>query len=99
MLSDILAHGSTMLRTALTERLGIEHPILQGGMAWVATWELVVAVSRAGALGILGAGNAPVEWVRQHVAAIQAAGVTRYGVNIPLFSPYETSSMTRGPNA
>ena len=46
-----------MLKTALTELLGIDHPILQGGMAWVATWELVVAVSEAGGLGILGGGE------------------------------------------
>ena len=56
-----------MLKTALTERLGIEHPILQGGMAWVATWELVVAVSRAGALGILGAGMREIHTVREYV--------------------------------
>ncbi|MFH1086403.1 MAG: nitronate monooxygenase, partial [Chloroflexota bacterium] len=62
-----------MLKTALTELLGIEHPILQGGMAWVSTWELAAAVSKAGALGILGAGNAPVEWVRAQIAALRAA--------------------------
>jgi len=56
-----------MLKTTLTDLLGIEHPILQGGMAWVATWELVVAVSEAGALGILGAGNAPTDIVREQI--------------------------------
>ncbi len=76
-----------MLDTSLTRLLGIQHPILQGGMAWVATWELVAAVSNGGALGILGAGNAPVEYVRQQIAEIKTHTDAPYGVNIPLFSP------------
>ena len=47
------------MQTQLCELLGIEYPILQGGMAWVATAELAAAVSRAGGLGIIGAGNMP----------------------------------------
>lgn len=77
-----------MLKTALTELLGIEHPILQGGMAWVATWELVVAVSEAGGLGILGAGNAPAAYVREQIQRIKEHTRKPYGVNVPLFSPY-----------
>lgn len=77
-----------MLRTALTKLLGIVHPILQGGMAWVATWELVVAVSEAGGLGILGAGNAPPDWVGEQIRQIKAHTSKPYGVNIPLFTPY-----------
>jgi len=77
-----------MLKTALTESLGITHPIFQGGMAWVATGELVVAVSEAGALGILGAGNAPIEWVREQLEYVQNGTSGPYGVNVPLFSPY-----------
>lgn len=76
-----------MLRTALTELLGIDHPILQGGMAWVATAELVVAVSEAGGLGILGAGNAPVDYVRTQIERVQARTTKPFGVNVPLFSP------------
>lgn len=77
-----------MLKTALTELIGLEYPIIQGGMAWVATWELVSAVSEAGALGVLGAGNAPVEWVRQQIGQIKAHTTRPFGVNIPLFSPF-----------
>lgn len=77
-----------MLRTALTELLGIEHPILQGGMAWVATWELAVAVSEAGGLGILGAGNAPAAYVREQIQRVKEHTRKPYGVNVPLFSPY-----------
>lgn len=77
-----------MLKTTLTNLLGIEHPILQGGMAWVSTWELVVAVSEAGALGIYGAGNAPAEIVRQQIREIKAHTNKTYGVNVPLFTPF-----------
>ncbi|MGC8837769.1 MAG: enoyl-[acyl-carrier-protein] reductase FabK [Anaerolineae bacterium] len=77
----------TMIRTPICDLLGIEHPILQGGMAWVATAELVTAVSEAGALGILGAGNAPPEWVREQIRAIRARTDRPFGVNVPMFSP------------
>ena len=45
------------MKTRVTELLGIEYPIIQGGMAWVATHELASAVSNAGGLGIIGAGE------------------------------------------
>ena len=77
-----------MLDTALTRLLGISYPILQGGMAWAATWELVVAVSEAGGLGILGAGNAPPKWVRQQIKRVKQGTAKSYGVNVPLLSPY-----------
>ena len=75
-----------MLKTALTELLGIRYPIVQGGMAWVATWELVTAVSEGGGLGILGAGNAPVDWVAAQIAQIKEHTSRPYGLNVPLFS-------------
>lgn len=77
-----------MLKTALTDLLDIRYPIIQGGMAWVATWELASAVSEAGALGILGAGNAPVNWVREQIHQVRAHTSNPFGVNIPLFSPF-----------
>ena len=52
------------MTTELTELLGIKYPIIQGGMAWVAEYHLAAAVSEAGGLGIIGAANAPAEWVR-----------------------------------
>ena len=52
------------LRTRVTELLGIEHPIIQGGMAWTATAELAAAVSNAGGLGIIGAGHMPTDILR-----------------------------------
>jgi enoyl-[acyl-carrier protein] reductase II len=76
-----------MIRTALTDLLGIDYPILQGGMAWVATWQLVSAVSEGGALGIIGAGNAPVDWVREQIRQTRAHTNRPFGLNVPLFSP------------
>jgi enoyl-[acyl-carrier protein] reductase II len=76
-----------MIRTALTDLLSIPHPILQGGMAWVSTWELVVAVSEAGGLGIIGAGNAPIGQVRDQVRQVRAHTDRIFGLNVPLFSP------------
>ena len=76
-----------MLKTALTDLLDIDYPILQGGMAWVATWELVAAVSEGGGLGIIGAGNAPVDWVREQIAQIKAHTNRPFGVNVPSVQP------------
>ena len=49
------------MKTRITELLGIEYPIIQGGMAWVAEHTLAAAVSEAGGLGLIGAGGAPAE--------------------------------------
>ena len=77
-----------MIKTPLCRLLGIEHPIIQGGMAWVGTAELSAAVSEAGAFGILGGGNAPPDYVRAQVRELKRRTNKPFGVNIPLFSPY-----------
>ena len=51
-----------MMKTEITKLLGIEYPIIQGGMAWVAEYHLAAAVSEAGGLGLIGAASAPPEW-------------------------------------
>ncbi|MDK2815351.1 MAG: enoyl-[acyl-carrier protein] reductase, partial [Thermoanaerobacter sp.] len=56
-----------MFKTEIVEMLNIKYPIFQGGMAWVATAELAAAVSNAGGLGIIGAGNAPASFVREQI--------------------------------
>ena len=76
-----------MIRTPLCELLGIEHPIIQGGMAWVATAELSAAVSEAGGLGILGGGNAPPDYIREQIHKTREHTSKPFGVNIPLISP------------
>ena len=55
------------MKTEITELLGIEYPIIQGGMAWVADYHLAAAVSEAGGLGIIGAGGMDAEMVRNQV--------------------------------
>jgi enoyl-[acyl-carrier protein] reductase II len=77
-----------MIRTALTTLLGIEHPVIQGGMAWVATWQLVVAVSEAGGLGIIGAGSAPATYVREQIHQVRQRTTRPFGVNVPLFNSF-----------
>ncbi len=77
-----------MWTTKLTELLGIEYPILQGGMAWVATHELAAAVSNAGGLGIIGAGNAPGDIVREEIRKAKKLTDKPFGVNVMLMSPF-----------
>jgi enoyl-[acyl-carrier protein] reductase II len=77
-----------MIRTVLCDVLGITHPIIQGGMAWIADAELVIAVSEAGGLGVLGSGSAPAEWVAAQVDMIREQTSRPFGVNVPLFSPH-----------
>ena len=55
------------MKTRVTELLGVEKPIIQGGMAWVAESHLAAAVSNAGGFGIIGAANAPAEVVRNYI--------------------------------
>lgn len=76
------------IRTPLCELLGIEYPILQGGMAWVATGELAAAVSEAGGLGIIGAGNAPAHVIREEIRKVRARTGKPFGINIMLLSPF-----------
>ena len=76
------------LTTELCDILDIEYPILQGGMAWVATGELTAAVSQAGGLGIIGAGNAPAEVIKKEIKIVKERTNKPFGVNIMLLSPF-----------
>lgn len=76
------------MKTRITELLQIEYPIIQGGMAWVAEHNLASAVSQAGGLGIIGAANAPAEWVREEIHKARAVTDKPIGVNVMLLSPY-----------
>lgn len=75
------------MKTKITELLGIEYPIIQGGMAWVADFHLAAAVSNAGGLGIIGAGGAPAEWVREQIREAKKLTDKPFGVNIMLMNP------------
>ncbi len=70
------------------EILNIKYPIIQGGMAWVATAELAAAVSNAGGLGIIAAGNAPSSVVKEEIRKIKNMTDKPYGVNVMLISPF-----------
>jgi enoyl-[acyl-carrier protein] reductase II len=76
------------LKSRLTGLLGIEHPIIQGGMAWTATWELAAAVSNAGGLGIIGAGHMPTDLLRDQIRAAKVATDMPFGVNLMLLTPH-----------
>lgn len=75
------------MKTRITELIGIEYPIIQGGMAWVADYHLAAAVSNAGGLGIIGAGGAPAQWVREQIREAKKLTEKPIGVNIMLMNP------------
>lgn len=75
------------MKTRVNELLGIKYPIIQGGMAWVAEHNLAAAVSNAGGLGIIGAGGAPAEFVREQIRKAKEATEQPFGVNVMLMNP------------
>ena len=77
-----------MIHTELCDLLGIEYPVFQGGMAWIADGKLAAAVSEGGGLGIVAAGNAPADYVRQQIRIAAAETGKPFGVNIMLMSPF-----------
>ena len=76
------------MQTELTRLLGIQYPIIQGGMAWVAEHHLAAAVSEAGGLGLIGAANAPADWVREQIREAKKLTDKPFGVNVMLLSPH-----------
>ena len=77
-----------MLHTVLNDLLGIEYPIFQGGMAWIADGVLAAAVSEGGGLGIVAAGNAPADYVREQLRIAKSLTKKPFGLNIMLMSPF-----------
>ena len=75
------------MKTRVTELFGIEYPIFQGGMAWVAESTLAAAVSNAGGLGIIAGGSAPAEVIREQIRRCKTLTDKPFGVNIMLMSP------------
>ena len=76
------------MQTKLTKLLGVEYPIIQGGMAWIADASLASAVSNGGGLGLISAMNANAEWVREEIRRCRTMTEKPFGVNIMLMSPY-----------
>lgn len=75
------------MKTQITNLLGIEYPIIQGGMAWVAEYHLAAAVSEAGGLGLIGAASAPPEVVREQIKEAKKLTSKPFGVNVMLLNP------------
>ena len=77
-----------MKQTKITEMFNIQYPIIQGGMAWVSDAHLAAAVSMAGGLGIIAAGNAPANWVKEQIDIVRSKTDKPFGVNVMLLSPF-----------
>lgn len=75
------------MKTRITELLGIEYPVIQGGMAWVAEYHLAAAVAEAGGLGLIGAASAPPEIVREQIREAKKLTDKPVGVNVMLLNP------------
>lgn len=75
------------MHTRVSELLGIEFPIIQGGMIWCSGWELAAAVSNAGGLGLIGAGSMYPEVLREQIRNCKQATNKPFGVNVPLLYP------------
>jgi len=77
-----------MIKTPICELLGIEYPIFQGGMAWIADGKLAAAVSNGGGLGIISAMNAGPDYVRNEIHIARSLTDKPFGVNVMLLSPH-----------
>ncbi|MCR6515473.1 MAG: enoyl-[acyl-carrier-protein] reductase FabK [Clostridium sp.] len=75
------------MKNRVCEMLNIEHPVLQGGMAWIADASLAAGVSEAGGLGLI-TGTAPIEWIRDEIRKAKKLTNKPFGVNIMLMSPH-----------
>lgn len=70
------------------EMLGIEYPVIQGGMAWIADAQLAAAVSNAGGLGLIAAMNSNGEQLRAQIVKAKELTNKPFGVNLMLMSPF-----------
>lgn len=77
-----------MIRSPITQQLGIKYPIFQGGMAWVAEANLAAAVSNAGGLGIIAAMNMDQNQLKAEIELARSLTDKPFGVNVMLMSPY-----------
>ncbi|MBP3380359.1 MAG: enoyl-[acyl-carrier-protein] reductase FabK [Ruminococcus sp.] len=75
------------MKTKITELLGCEYPVIQGGMAWVAEHTLAAAVSNAGGIGLIAGGSAPIDYLRDQIRKCKEKTDKPFGVNIMLMSP------------
>ncbi|HWP96779.1 MAG TPA: enoyl-[acyl-carrier-protein] reductase FabK [Syntrophomonadaceae bacterium] len=74
-------------RTPLCDLLGIEYPLIQGGMVWIAGGRLAAAVSQAGGLGIIGGAGAGLERIKEQITLARSLTDRPFGVNLMLAAP------------
>ena len=72
----------------ICDLLSIRYPVIQGGMAWVSNASLCAAVSMAGGLGVIAAGNAPTDWIAEQIRVVREKTDKQFGLNVMLLSPY-----------
>lgn len=75
------------MKTRITELLGCQYPLIQGGMAWIAEHTLAAAVSNAGGIGLIAGGSAPIDYLREQIHLCKEKTDKPFGVNIMLMSP------------
>ncbi len=75
------------MKTRITELLGCEYPLIQGGMAWIAEHNLAAAVSNAGGVGLIAGGSAPIDYLREQIRLCKEKTDKPFGVNIMMMSP------------
>ena len=80
-------NGMVGITMKLNELLNIKYPIIQGGMANIATGEFAAAVSNAGGLGLIGAGGMNVETLKENIHRCRELTDKPFGVNIMLMNP------------
>jgi len=76
------------IHTSVCDLLGIEYPLIQGGMAWIAGGRLAAAVSEAGGMGTIGSGNSPASWLQEEIRIAREMTSRNFAVNLVLTSPY-----------
>lgn len=77
-----------MFKSGICDLLDIEYPVFQGGMAWISDAKLAAAVSNAGGIGIIAAGNAPAEYVAEQIELAYTLTDKPFGVNVMLMSSH-----------
>ncbi len=76
-----------LIKTELCNLLNIKYPLFQGAMAWIAGGKLAAAVSQAGGLGVIGAGNADCTWIKQQIDLLRQLTDKPFAVNLMMSSP------------
>ncbi len=79
--------GGLNFSNRVTKLFDIDYPIIQAGMIWASGWRLASAVSKAGALGLIGSGSMYPDVLREHIRKCQSATTRSFGVNVPLLYP------------